>query len=488
MMKFDFKKELPGILFLFFIYFTARSQQTLTLEQSIQFAKENSPSAKNAIQSYKTRKFNYKSFTADYLPQLSLSGSIPGLDRAINPITQPSGTISYLPQSNLNTSGNLTISQKIPFSGATFYVSSGISRTDIFGTYNTFYWLASPVQISLSQPIFQFNPMQWDRDIQALQDLSYDRQFVEEMEDVSADVVQKFFDLYLAQMNVANAEFNVSINDTLYQLSKGRFNLGKIAENDLLQTELGLLNVKNDLESARLDYQNARENFKIALGYDITNEINIKPNLDFLIINVDPDFAYEQAMKNRSDILNYQISELQADRSLNQAERNNSFNALLSASYGLNQSAGNLPEAYKNLLDQERFNLSFSIPLFQWGKGTAQIESALSEKDRIKVSIENQKKLFLQDVKYQTQKFLLLQKQVALSAKADTIATRRFEVAKNRYLIGKIDLNTFFIAQNEKNTALNTFISTLRNYWAALYRLRRITLYDFIKKEPLIKQ
>ena len=50
------------------------------------------------------------------------------------------------------------------------------------------------------------------------------------------------------------------------------------------------------------------------------------------------------------------------------------------ASYGLNQSAGILPDAYKNLLDHETFNLTFSIPLFQWGKATAQIESALSRK------------------------------------------------------------------------------------------------------------
>ena len=96
------------------------------------------------------------------------------------------------------------------------------------------------------------------------------------------------------------------------------------------KAELGLLNVKNDLESARLEEQNLKEDFKIALGYDVTSDINIKPNLDFSMLNVDLILSTEQALKNRSDILNYQISELQADRSLNQAERNNSLNATLS--------------------------------------------------------------------------------------------------------------------------------------------------------------
>ena len=66
-----------------------------------------------------------------------------------------------------------------------------------------------------------------------------------------------------------------------------------------------------------------------------------------------------------------------------------------------------------------------------------------------------------------------------MSAKADTVAAKRFEVAYNRYVIGRIGIDNLYIAQNEKDQAVNQYLQALRNYWVAYYRLRQTTLYDF---------
>ena len=68
---------------------------------------------------------------------------------------------------------------------------------------------------------------------------------------------------------------------------------------------------------------------------------------------------------------------------------------------------------------------------------------------------------------------------IALSAKADTVAAKRFEVAYNRYVIGRFDMDNLYLAQNEKNQALSQYLQSLRGFWLAYYRLRRVTLYDF---------
>jgi len=67
----------------------------------------------------------------------------------------------------------------------------------------------------------------------------------------------------------------------------------------------------------------------------------------------------------------------------------------------------------------------------------------------------------------------------------DTVAEKRFEVAKNRYVIGKIGVSDLYIAQNEKDQALDAYVQALRSYWANYYRLRRVTLYDFVEKSAL---
>ncbi len=84
-----------------------------------------------------------------------------------------------------------------------------------------------------------------------------------------------------------------------------------------------------------------------------------------------------------------------------------------------------------------------------------------------------------QDARFAALQLPLARRQLATSAKADTVATRRFDVAKNRYIIGRIDIGDLYIAQSEKDAALLSYVEALRNYWLAYYRLRRLTLYDF---------
>jgi len=74
---------------------------------------------------------------------------------------------------------------------------------------------------------------------------------------------------------------------------------------------------------------------------------------------------------------------------------------------------------------------------------------------------------------------------VALLAKADTVAAKRFEVAYNRYVIGRITLDNLYIGQSEKDQALMQFVNGLRDYWGSYYRLRQVTLFDFVTGQPI---
>jgi len=76
-------------------------------------------------------------------------------------------------------------------------------------------------------------------------------------------------------------------------------------------------------------------------------------------------------------------------------------------------------------------------------------------------------------------------RQRAISAKADTVAQKQYEVAYNRFVIGRITIDILFRAQSDKDAALNAYMQSLRGYWLAYYRLRRLTLYDFATNEPI---
>lgn len=73
----------------------------------------------------------------------------------------------------------------------------------------------------------------------------------------------------------------------------------------------------------------------------------------------------------------------------------------------------------------------------------------------------------------------------AEAAKAHAVAGKRFEVAYNRYVIGRIAIDNLYLAQNEKDQAVLQFVQALRGYWQAYYRLRRVTLFDFEVRRPI---
>jgi outer membrane protein TolC len=460
--------------------------KSYTLSDCINYAQKNSTASVVAKSSFESKELAYKGFLADFFPQVVLSGSAPGLVREINEITLPDGNRVFEPQSLMSGSGFLSLQQKISLTGGSIYLQSGLSRIDMLEGTGSTLWKTTPVQIRFDQPLFAYNDMKWNRRIEELMFKKSQSEFAEDMEQIAIDVTSKFFDLYLSEMNIKNVELNVAINDTLYTLSTGRYKVGKIAENDLLQSELALLNAQNELEQAKLTYRRVLEEFKILVGFDTQEKITIEPPQDYYILNIVPEKAIREALDNRSALTDYKIQEVEADSRIARARSQMGFSANMSATFGLNQTAGDFDEAYMELLDQETANLTFQIPLFRWNKGKIDLQSAKLSKKSIQSRIELNMEFLKTEIKYQVLQFNQQAERLPLTAKADTIAQKRFEVAKNRYMISKIDLNTLFIAQNEKNSAFRGYINALKTYWVSYYSLRKLTLYDFLKDEKII--
>jgi outer membrane protein TolC len=415
-----------------------------------------------------------------------LQADAPQFIRTINSITQPDGSNTFLLQRQAQSSLSLGLSQRIPWTNTEISIASRLNRLDNLETKSAFY-RSTPLTFSLRQSLFSINSAAWDSELEELSYQSSHREFVEAMEDAAIDITSKFFGFYLASMNVNNAQLNLAINDTLFQISKGRFNVGKIAENDLLQSELAFLNAKTQFESAIIEFDRALQSFRHSIGITDDRPIFVRPDESAPFIEVDPVKALEYANQFRSDVLEFERQKLSAERNVRQTSSNNTFAMSVFANIGLNQKANTFGDAYINLLDQQEFSVQLQIPIYGFGTGTHAVEAAEAEQSRIEQSVASQQFTFKQEVLYQVRRFLQLQTQVTLSGKADTVAQRRFDVARERFTIGKIDVPNLFLAQSEKDAAYRARIQTLSDYWITYYRLRRLTLYDFANGAPLVK-
>lgn len=465
----------------------AQVTRTLSLEESIEIAKDNSPLSRAATFSLVASKWRYKSFRADLLPSLDLNGNIPNYRLGTQSVNTTSG-IQNVNFNNSNANIGASISQAILPTGGTVSITSGLNRLGIFKGENRYEWSSTPVSIVYNQPLFQYNNLKWRNKIEPLRFKIAEKQFVEDMEDLAFTVTQGFFDVLISKINVEIADFNVTVNDSIFNISKGRFEVGNLAENDLLQTELAYRNAEASLTNAKLNYQRAEENFKALLGIDDEVVIEIQAPETAPDIDLDFDKALALALENNSQSLQFRLDEIQANQAYDQAKRSGSFTANLRAEYGLNDTAIDFVDVYDNPGDLKSFNIGFQIPIFNWGKNMAQIKAARNQQLATANNIEYQRLQFELNVRSTVREFDLLKGQVELAETSDDIAERRYDVSKNRYLIGKIDITNLFIAQNEKDSARRNYIQALRNYWTGYFNLRRLTLYDFEQDMPIFHE
>ena len=463
-----------------------RGQQPMTLQQAIELAQRQGLQARSALDTRDAARWRDRSFNARLMPQLTLTGTLPSYLNSIDPVIQPDGSTRFVPRRETQSALGATVRQPLPLTGGELLLSSGLSRLDVGGgnaaqrVYNS-----TPVTIGLQQDLFRPNTIKWDSREQDLRAVVADREYLEAREDIAVNTATAFFDLFSARLALDNAASKVAINDTLFNLNKGRFEVGKIGENDLLQSELALLQARTSLDGAKLDFERANAALKRLLSLPPNAPIDIVPPADIPLTEVDTALAVEQALRNQSRTTGTELLGVQAKRRVTEAKLNNGFNARITAVVGVNQRATVLDQAYQDLAQKQQYGLNVSVPLVQWGNRKAQVEAAQAEQDRANANARATRDQAAEEAHFAALQLAQSARNLTLSAKADTVAVKRFEVAKNRYIVGKIGIDNLYLAQNERDGALRGYIDALRGYWASYYRLRRLTLYDFAEKRGI---
>jgi outer membrane protein TolC len=110
---------------------------------------------------------------------------------------------------------------------------------------------------------------------------------------------------------------------------------------------------------------------------------------------------------------------------------------------------------------------------------------AESNEELIKTSVEQERIDFDQEIFLKVMQFNMQARQLNIAAKSDTVAQKRFEVTKQRYLIGTIDITELNIAQADKDNNRKAYIMALQSYWSNYYDIRRLTLFDFQRNKRI---
>ena len=451
----------------------------LNLQEVIELAHEQSLMALMSRHRFRSSYWEFRAHQANYRPGLTMEGTIPSLTNATESVIQPDGTEEFVQRSIMNTSLNFQLNQNIPLTGGRIFATSVIQRQDNFYDDHTINYLAYPVTIGFIQPINGYNEFKWDKRIEPIKYEQAKLQYLNTMELVSQQSVRYFFDLALAQINVEIAHKNLANSDTLYQIATGRYELGTIAENELLQMELSRLNSETAMNQASIDLEIRKSRLRSFLGFN--ERVSLELVLPNEIPEIDMDYArtLSEAKANNPDILEMEQQLLEAERAVAEARSQKGIRGELFAQFGLSGVDQEFRYAYNELDRQQRVEVGITVPLLDWGLGRGRFKMAQSAEEVVKMDVNQSIIDFDENILLQVMQFNLQDDQVAIASKADTIADLRYEVTKQRFLIGKIDVLDLNVALEEKDVARRGYVEALRNFWDYYYDLRGLTLYDW---------
>ena len=110
---------------------------------------------------------------------------------------------------------------------------------------------------------------------------------------------------------------------------------------------------------------------------------------------------------------------------------------------------------------------------------------AKSSLELTEVQVKQALEDFQQNLFLDVEQFNLQRNQVMIAAKSDTVAMKRYEVTKQRFLIGKIAVLDLNDADSRKDENRRAYVQSLQDYWNYFYNIRSLTLFDFIARKPL---
>ena len=472
------------IIFFFILSISNYSQQKITLEEAIAIAQKNSPDYKSLLNENQASYWRFRRFKAGFLPQLRFDATLPQFRNSVNRITLDDGSDDFRRSNQIRFDGSLSLNQNIALTGGTISVSSQLERVDRFEPTESTGFAVIPFSLNYRQNSLFYNPFKWQKKIEPLIYEEAKREFIERMEQVSLNTSRRYFALLKAQVQARIAKSNFSNQDTLFQISKGRFKMGKIAENDLLQIELSVLNSENNLITNQINVKRTSQNLARYLVLDTENIVLSTPK-ELTTFTVTVKKALEEAKANRKAVIEFRRRRLQAEQNVAEVKGNNRLQMSLRANFGISQQGDIFNNLFDNFNQQQSLVISLGIPILDWGVSKSRRKLVEANKDLELTNIEIEQQEFEQEIYLHVLNWQNQRNFLKTAKKAQEIAIKRYEITKKRFILGKITITDLNLALQEKDRSVLSYLNSLEKFWIDYYTLRRLTLYDFIKNKKI---
>jgi outer membrane protein TolC len=461
------------------------AQQSLTLEETFEIAKQNSPDIKQAqINLERSRELlNAQEASLRSRFSLTLEPFNYSRDRQFNTFFSTWNT------SELKSSSALfTIAQPILFSDGTLVLRNQFGWRDSFSEFletssKTF---SNNLYLSYDQPIFTYN-----RTRLALRDVELDLENAAinyQIQELALErlVAQGFYAAYQNKMNLQVSEEEYENRKQIYQIINNKVDAGLAAQEELYQAELDLTSSESQVQNQKVLLENSLDDFKRLLGLPVMEDITVAADISMVTVEVDLARAMDFGTKNRYELRQRKIDIEAAQTNLVRSAATNEFKGNISLTYGIIGNDEKLSQIYNVPTQNQRVNLSFEVPIWDWGEQASRTRAAEATVQSRELSFEEEEKSIKIAIRKVYRSLQNQALQVELARQNVKMAQLTYDINLERYENGDLtsmDLNLF---QNQLSQKKIGLVTAMINYKIDLLDLKIESLWDFEKDRPAI--
>ena len=457
---------------------SAVAQEVMTLEKALEVAFEHSPSLIQSKLSLEQQQLNLKAQNASLKSQFSLD---------VNPFNYTrnnqydSYNAKWYSSENMSSSASLGITQPIKWTDGTVSLYNDFSWQDASNQTSNQKSTSFNHNLSLriEQPIFTYNRTKMElKELEyalensklsyAMQELSIERQ-----------VTQQFYSVYQQQKNLSTARDEYNNQKQNYDIIKNKVDAGLVAREELFQAEVNLATSESAVYTAEINYENAKDNFKILLGIDLNEDVMVLPNTEITTVNVDATQAVDYALKQRMELRQHQITLEQDLFSIIRAKSENEFKGSITARIGLDALGDKPGNMYSNPTDNEQIGISLNIPIFDWGSRKARVRSSELAMESDQINLDEEKKNITLEVRQICRNLPTLIRQIEIKRQNIENAEHTYEINLEKYRNGNLTGMELQQYQNQLTSAKQEYTNAIIEYKIELLNLKIQTLWDF---------
>jgi outer membrane protein TolC len=470
--------------------FSAKSETyQLTLEQSIEIAKEKSYSMRRLVQQFKIAEYNLNAATSRLKTNISMNLSLPEYTETVRQKADSTGVFYSVKQ--LTYSSGLSINQPLPTDGNIFIQSGLSSYRDYFAGVRS---AEFSTRLGFRQPLdalYGYNAIKSTLKTAKLNYEQSSKMLKREELNLVYLVSSAYYNLLSLQKRAEIAQLDLDRQTEAFDISQKKYKSGLIREVDALQMEVDLAEAQSNYDMALLAQEASINTFKELLGIELSDSINLSSELKYEIVLIDMEKAVRMALENRLEIREAEISiemqKIDIKRQKTQGMIRGNINGYFEK-YGYTQPdrtfdfSSSVHNAFDNFLNRPYnygIGFSISIPILDWGENRSLVRSAEArlkqydlQKTEVERNIETEVRNLVATINSNLKRLQLLEKNV-------NVAEKSFQITLQRYSDGDIDSQALALERNRLNTAYTSHLSAYTTYQLSLADLMRQTFFDF---------